>query len=344
MSVRSGAPLRSMLLLLFCWTAGRVAAAAPWQNATMAWAADDHVRSRASFSIAPAVTQMADEVRHYARSPDPFGFHTPGFGAPHISTRLDVVPKSEGFSAVAQGAPASIMNQPFAGESDARPFLHHEGEQPYVASRWSMDAWLFWRDRGGPIGLSDSGQLGGSQAGGRLQYDLTPHSMARLAAYARLTSALETPAALEAAAGFAYQPSRSIPLSIAVERRVALGEGGRNAFAVLAVTGFGPVDVPFGLRSEGYAQAGMVGFRHRDAFVDGKVSVLRPLAGDKFSLGFSVSGGAQPKLGRLDIGPQIQARIGMGRKQSRLAAEWRQRIIGRARPGSGPAVTIAAGF
>lgn len=213
-----------------------------------------------------------------------------------------------------------------------------------TSDRWLLDAWLLWRDGSGFVPLSGPGQLGGSQAGARLQYDLTPRAPGRLAAYSRLTSALNRPAAPEAAIGLAYQPDRRIAFSVGLERRVALGHGARDAFAVVAAGGINPVDVGMGLRAEGYAQAGFVGFRRRDAFADGKLSVYRPLANSGLSAGVAISGGAQPHLNRLDIAPEVQMRFSVKNKPTKIAAEWRERVLGNARPGSGLTVTVAAGF
>src|SRR3546814_12397998 len=67
--------------------------------------------------------------------------------------------------------------------------------------------------------------------------------------------------------------------------------------------------------------------------------LLQAVAGEKdLMVGIALSGGAQPSLSRLDIGPQISARLPIGKGHARLALEWRQRIAGRARPPSGLAV------
>ncbi|WP_298396627.1 hypothetical protein [Sphingobium sp.] len=175
-----------------------------------------------------------------------------------------------------------------------------------------------------------------------MDYALTPDAHTRTAAYARFSSALNQPASPEGAIGIAIQPIRHIPVTIAAERRIALGEGGRNANSLMIVGGFGPARVVTGIEAEGYAQAGMVGFHNRDGFVDGKLSVLTPLPHLPIRTGASVSGGAQPGAGRLDIGPEIQ--VHLPRLPARLSIEWRHRIAGHARPQSGLAITLAADF
>ncbi|QHL89999.1 hypothetical protein GVO57_03095 [Sphingomonas changnyeongensis] len=120
---------------------------------------------------------------------------------------------------------------------------------------------------------------------------------------------------------------------------MAIERGGRNAVALTLFGGVDDVMLPHGLRLSGYGQAGLVGLKRRDAFVDALVRVERPL-GARLRLGAALWGGAQPGAARLDAGPQLALRLG----RMRIAAEWRQRIAGRARPGSGPALSLGADF
>jgi hypothetical protein len=339
--------LRALIVLLICWTASRVLATEPWSYVPPIPAASGPVTPGASVSRAIFAIRIATQPADMEES----SAHFAGFSArprqqdnprpvmeslatfPGFATSTDDRDPVRNMSS----APDPTLGAPiFTGKA------HRGNADP---DRWSLDTWLFWRDDGSSAAaLAKYGQLGGSQAGARLQYDLTPRGRGRLAAYARLTSAIGDPSAPEAGLGIGYQPSRSIPFTLGVERRVSLGAGARNAFAMMAVTGFGPVSTLLGLQSEGYAQTGFVGLRRRDGFIDGKLSVMHPLAGEKLAAGMAVSGGAQPHIGRLDIGPQIQARLSLDNKPSRLTAEWRRRIAGKAGPGSGLAVTLAAGF
>lgn len=182
--------------------------------------------------------------------------------------------------------------------------------------------------------------MGGSQIGARLDYVLNPATTA----YARASSALESPAAPEAAIGLSLQLFTSLPVNVAVERRIALGAGARDAMAVMAVGGFGPTPVALGMEAQAYAQAGIVGFRHRDAFIDGKLSLLAPVQKTALRVGAAISGGAQPGVERLDIGPEMQVRLPLQPVAARLSIEWRERIAGRAAPASGLALTLGADF
>ncbi|WP_193742829.1 hypothetical protein [Sphingobium bisphenolivorans] len=216
---------------------------------------------------------------------------------------------------------------------------------PGRADRWRGSAWLLWRE--GSASRADAvagGRLGGSQAGVRVDFDFDPDAQSRTAAYARASAALNRPASPEAAVGLAYQPSRAVPVSIAAERRIALGEGGRNANALMMVGGFGPTRVAHAIEAEAYAQTGMVGFHSRDLFIDGKLSLLSPIKATPIRLGVSVSGGAQPEVERLDFGPELQVRLPLAPAAARLSIEWRERVAGRAAPASGLAVTLASDF
>ena len=210
-------------------------------------------------------------------------------------------------------------------------------------NRWCLSAWMLFRPDNHRAGLASAGQLGGSQLGARLAYDLIPAASGSLAIHGRISSALQSPEAVEAALGLTYRPSRSLPISIAAERRIALTDGARNAFAIYAAGGIGPTRVGSGLEVEGYAQAGIVGAARTDAFADGRIALSTSLADIRpgaLKAGLSLSGGAQPSLSRLDAGPHISGRIG----HARAVLEWRERVAGHALPGSGPALILAADF
>lgn len=177
-----------------------------------------------------------------------------------------------------------------------------------------------------------------------MDYDLNPGAPGRAAFYGRFSAALDNPASPEAALGVSWQPVRTIMITFAAERRIAVGNGARNANALLAVGGFGPTQLLPGLEGEAYAQGGVVGFRARDLFADGKLSLLTPIAKSSLKLGASVSGGAQPTVERLDIGPELQMRLPLPRMAARMSVEWRARVAGRAAPPSGLAVTLGADF
>lgn len=214
--------------------------------------------------------------------------------------------------------------------------------------RWSLSAWMLYRPNGRESGLASGGQLGASQIGARLDYDLSPEASHRLAVHGRLTSAVQSPAAAEAAVGLTFQPSRNLPLALSVERRIAISYGGRDAFAVYAAGGIGPTQLGTGVELEGYAQAGLVGANRADAFADGRMAIGGRLtehdSDNALSAGLAVSGGTQPGLSRLDTGPHVTARFRLGGGYARAILEWRERVLGDARPDSGLAFVLAADF
>jgi hypothetical protein len=349
-----GRPLRALAVLMLGWTACRMAIAGPWSaSQPSAWAAERPLYGRLTFAIptGPATPEQSPVVA--LKSPRfaalTYRATTRGTLRTRIIGPVDPSPASAA-SAATPGlgfmGKAEASREYGATSSEATAFsTFAPGTPPSPAgSRWSLDAWMLVRNGSSRPSLASYGQLGASQAGVRVQYDLTPGRASRIAPYARISSALGHPSAPETSFGIAYRPVRSFPFDIGVERRIALGLGARDAFAIVASTGFGPAAMPFGLESEGYAQGGIVGFRNRDGFADGKFSIRKYVIGDRVALGVSTSGGAQRNLTRLDIGPQVQMRFSTGRIQSRMAAEWRQRVTGRAQPGSGPAVTLVAGF
>lgn len=230
----------------------------------------------------------------------------------------------------------------------ASPPIAPDVEKPSGSrQRWSGSAWLLWRDAGATRAIGSAGQLGGAQAGLRIDRHLgRPVASIPAAAYARLTTALHEPAAPELALGLAIYPvSGRVPVMIGIERRVKLDEDGRNAFSILAATGLNPTRITGRLIAEGYAQAGMVGFSRKDLFADGRATVTMPLdRKGTTGIGLGVSGGAQPAVSRLDIGPLFQIRLPLGAVSPRLSVEWRQRVAGNARPGSGAAIILASDF
>jgi hypothetical protein len=204
--------------------------------------------------------------------------------------------------------------------------------------RLQLSAWALLRGRPGPSSLASSGTLGGSQAGARLIYNVSP----MIAATLRSSSPVGGARGGELAAGIRVTPFRSIPVSLAAERRQAIGKlgGGRSAFALFAEGGVYHRPIAWGLELDDYAQAGVVGVRSRDLFADGGFTVTRPVFG-RYGAGFGMWGGVQPGLYRVDAGPRVSMRV---RDNMRVHLDYRYRVAGNAEPGSGPVVTLAGDF
>ncbi len=204
--------------------------------------------------------------------------------------------------------------------------------------RLSMSAWAMMRRDPGSPSLAANGQLGGSQAGARLLWRFHPNFAASLRSSAPIGGVART---AELAAGLRYQPLRALPVALTLERRQSFGrDKGASGFAIFAEGGLYQRPIVAGFNLDAYLQAGMVGVRRHAAFVDGSATLTRPVW-RQFSAGVGVWGGAQPGLARFDVGPRLSMRVG---RAMRVHLDYRQRLVGRAAPGSGPVVTLAGDF
>jgi hypothetical protein len=213
--------------------------------------------------------------------------------------------------------------------------------KPNAIDRVQLTMWALLRSQqtgiAGSSSLAGNGTLGASQAGSRLTYNFTRQSAATL----RTTTTVGRRGG-EFAAGVRVQPIASIPVWITAERRQRLGQfsDGRNDFALFVEGGVYQRPMPWRISLDAYLEGGVVGVRSRDLFIDGGLAFTRPVY-KRFSAGFGVWGGAQPGLYRVDAGPRISMQV---RRNVRVHFDWRQRLAGNARPGSGPAVTLAGDF
>lgn len=214
------------------------------------------------------------------------------------------------------------------------PLRLHIPEGP---RRWSVSAWLLVRDDSSGAALAPGGTLGGSQAGARLTYALG----GGLALSGRFYLPLRQTSGAEAAMSIDWRPIPALPVSLLAERRQRLGRDGRNAFALTAYGGTSQSLTPR-TRLDVYGQAGMVGLRSRDLFVDGSARLSRRIGTVEIAAG--AWGAAQPGLARLDAGPSLSWRLPITGANLRLQADWRFRVTGDAAPRSGPALTLAADF
>jgi hypothetical protein len=200
----------------------------------------------------------------------------------------------------------------------------------------SVTGWAMMRNEGGPDSLSGRGMLGGSEAGARLMWNVTP----RVAATLRSSAPVNSQRGAEAALGIRYRPLQSLPVAVTLERRHAIKHYGRNAFALFAEGGVYDRPMPLQSSLDGYFQVGVVDFNNPDWFVDGQLAVSRPLWRN-LSGGLGAWGGAQPGLNRLDVGPRLSLRVG---QRMRAHVDYRLNVAGNASPGSGAVVTLAGDF
>ncbi len=232
---------------------------------------------------------------------------------------------------------AAIPSPSLQGGPEVATTAPAPGMQRNKFDRLELSAWALLRGSPGPGNLATGGTLGGSQAGARLTYNFTPS----LAATLRSSSSVGGVRYAEVAAGVRWKPMRQIPVALTFERRQALNRwGGRSAFALFAEGGLYQRPMFDLANLDLYAQAGVVGIKNRDLFVDGGATFTRHVW-KNWSAGVGIWGGAQPGLYRLDAGPRISMEV---RRGIRVHADYRQRMIGNAMPRSGPALTIAGDF
>ena len=224
--------------------------------------------------------------------------------------------------------------------------------------RWSGDGWLLLRQGsaksdGRLAAASGFPAYGASQAGGVIRYALAPGSPHAPQAYLRLSRAIGGFDESEAAAGLSARPLPSVPLRLLGEARVQRsGSGTRVRPAASLVSELPPVRLPLGIAGEVYAQVGYAGApigskRGATPFFDVQAVADRKLASAgpaELRLGAGVWSGGQKGATRLDLGPRASLRLDTAPARSRLAIDWRFRVAGDARPGSGPTLTFSAGF
>ena len=274
-------------------------------------------------------------------------------GRPRVPPRVVTVPR------VAVALPISAKELPWQAPTIAplRPVARVLPDLPAVEKPWTYlvpspvappmvlrgpsrltgSAWLL--ARGGHAGTVSGGQLGASQGGLRLAYALG--NQRKVALVARVATPLKG-AGREAALGIEWQPTR-FPIRLVAEQRFAL-DGGPT---VGVIAGYGPAEVAPGIRLEAYGQAGAIARDQIEGFVDASARLTHPLgklAGATIDIGIGAWGSAQRDAERFDIGPSIVAALPVARKTIRLTLDWRERIVGGARPGSGPALSIGSDF
>ena len=228
------------------------------------------------------------------------------------------------------------------------------GSAPVEAKprRWSADAWALLRGNGaGPLA---NGALpatyGASQAGAILRYRLAMLGGHRPEVYMRSTATLQQVQSETAAAiGLSARPLAALPVITAVEMRLTEQAGQRRVQPVaMAITALPPFPLPAGLRGEAYAQAGYVAAKYATPFVEGQMRAdhgLFRLGAIESRIGGGVWGGIQKGAGRIDAGPSATVTLPLKRGvNARVGVDWRFRVAGYAQPGSGPAVTLSAGF
>jgi len=207
-------------------------------------------------------------------------------------------------------------------------------------SRLAGSAWTIVRPGGAATRFAS--QLGGSQAGMRLTYALG--EARRLALSGRVSGALGS-RQREAALGLDWKPT-ALPVHLIAEQRFGI-EQARGGPSLGLIGGVGPTPIIGAVRIEAYGQAGAIARDGIEGFADGSVRLTRPIAtlgAAKLDLGLGAWGGAQRGAARFDVGPAASGGVPVVGRNVRLSLEWRQRVAGTARPGSGPALSLGTDF
>ncbi len=331
-----GRPLRFVAMVAVGWVGMRVILLWP-EGATLPQAIEEALPLRVAQAAAPprigsapppAVMRTSNAVRatgsdrsaatpaHVAAPPHPVNLamlNLVSFGAARISDGMD----------------ESLPRIP------APPAMLAPRAAP---NRWQASAWFVTR-RGGP---ASGAMLGGDQAGLRIARALDRR--ARLALYARASAPLAG-TERELALGIEWRPWRA-PMRFMAEQRIALDRG-RSGPAVAVVGGVTGIDLPFAFELEAYGQAGAIKRARVEPFADGALRVTREVAaaGDaRLALGAGAWGAVQREVARIDIGPTAVTTLPVSGQTLRIAVDWRERVGGDARPGSGPALTLGADF
>ena len=341
-TVKNGRPLRFLALALGGWTAARVAmlwpaapvavAGLPSPSAVSLTLAERSPVSEPIIDSGPAVTLHAG-VQPMGSAPIPKP-------SPPIRARQALASYSRDEHATVTSIARSTaeLDAKPAQDVGAVPAATMLAEAtPMRASRLRGDAWLIVRPNAGD-NLA-FGQLGASQAGVRLVYAVDE------ARTIGLSGRLSTPLrgrGREAALGVDWRPT-ALPVSLLVEQRIPL-DGGPARPAAQLIAGMA-TRLPYRLQLEAYAQAGAV--HRRGGFADGAARLTRPLLTSRVAtidLGAGGWGAAQRDAARLELGPTLGVTLPARGATIRVGADYRVRVAGRARPGSGPALTIGTSF
>ena len=325
-----GRPLRFLGVVLAGWTGLRVAMLWPGvASLPLAGVAAHAARGASAAALHARFGPVAD---HPERRP--FAFVTAA-----VPPRPSTAPPASGDLPAplhaAAAARAGTSGQ--EGEIASQPAAQLAAERSGRRSRLAADGWLVVRPTGGD-NLA-FGQLGGTQGGARVTYALD--AARRLSLSARLSAPLRGRGA-EAAIGFDLRPT-SLPAHLLVEERVGLDGGGARPAAGL-IAGASAALVA-GVRLDAYGQAGAVW--KRGGFADGAALVTHAVL-DRRAARVEVGGGAwgaaQRRASRLDVGPSAALVVPAGGATLRLQLDYRARVAGDARPGSGPALSLGGSF
>lgn len=247
------------------------------------------------------------------------------------------------------GSGADLINEPRSIQRFPNPPTKHQ------SNRMGAYLWIYARQdfqdkqgghaKGGRF--IPNGQYGGSQAGAILSYRIFDGPLPEISLYGRLSAALAPWSEKEVALGTRIRPVRSLPVAFHAEQRFDVSSGEDSGTAFYVTGGTGPDQIVEKFALETYAQAGYVLGRNETYFFDGSATLQRQIAelgSTKLFFGPGAWAGGQRQISRMDVGPRVDLRVPIGAIPARIAVDWRLRVVGNARPGSGAAITVSTGF
>ena len=329
-----GRPLRFLVAVVGGWVGVRAA---------LLWPIGEIAPKAARVLVPPAAAERATLPRaRLAHHPGVMRFRElPSRSPPPMRGNKDaaalIAPEPQAARLPARLAGSAVITPPSAPLPPASaPLLPGITAPPvFHDSRWSGSAWAIARPGGRATPFAS--QLGGSQAGLRVAYALD--GARRIALYGRVSAALDS-RQQEGALGIDWRPTRA-PVHLVIERRIGIA-GIKGGTAAGVIGGIGPTAIGAGLRLEGYGQAGAILRDRAEGVADGSLRVTRMLG--PVELGLGAWGAAQRGAERLDLGPTLGVGLPVAGRTVRVTADWRQRVAGDARPGSGPAVSLGFDF
>lgn len=348
-SLARAAPVRFLIGVAAVWTMARGVALVGWAPPAPPGAAPNAFFAQTATTPPLLAGRPRPGWPGLPHPPFPFLLRT-AYCAPapletmrHSATELLPAPGDAGYRATQLLMLAAYSSGPgrIYRRSSGFPEAATTAGQP-ATKRLSGSAWAFLRGGGRATALSP-GQVGGGQAGARILYRIDRH----LSAAARISTAIGGARQTEAALGIDWKPFDTVPVHLMAERRIAIDKGGRNAWTLGAAGGVDDVVLAQGWRLDAYGEAGIVGAHRRDLYADGAARIARAIDmgdGRSLAIGGGVWGAAQPGAARLDIGPSVVLRLPVEHRAVAIALDWRERVAGSVRPGSGLALTVATDF
>ncbi|WP_194745501.1 hypothetical protein [Thermaurantiacus tibetensis] len=321
----------------------RQAAAPGWSLPPMAAPAAPASAGPAAADAAPALlaeAAPAAPARPAAARDEAFRLASEGYAALRAGDRR----------AAADGLARALALDPAAPQASA-----WAADLRTLRRRLSFGVYALAREGAQGDAVAATPVLGSTQTGALAGWTLDPLARRRVTAFARVATGSDArgrldPETAEAAVGVRVDPLPRVPVHVAVERRIALGAFGRNAWSARLAGGTARQVSALGRPVElsVYGEGGVVGFGPADLYGGGEATALAPLVSlDRIRLSAGVGGWASGQEGfitshRVDVGPMLK--LGFANTPVSARLDYRVKVAGNAAPGSGLALTIAGDF